>query len=182
MSNTENPRKRKREYPHPYLSGNFAPVQKTYPLTPCTYAGTIPDELLGGEYVRNGGNPVSNDDLGRDAHWFDGDGMLSGVAFQRTEKGVEPHFVNQYILTDVYLSSRTSKFLRKPILPSIATLVNPLTSLYVIILNIFRPNHVRDPKHPRSKRTPMVMPSAIMVSSKSNVQKKMSRTLTNKVL
>ena len=135
---TSNPRKRKRDHPHPYLSGNFAPVHHIQPLTPCKYSGIIPQELYGGEYVRNGGNPVSNEDLGRDAHWFDGDGMLSGVAFQRTESGVQPAFVNQYILTDVYLSSISSKFLRRPILPSIATLVNPLSSFLTIILAIVR--------------------------------------------
>ena len=94
---------------------------------------------MGGEYVRNGGNPVTNEALGRDAHWFDGDGMLSGVSFRRTEKGtVQPEFVNQYILTDVYLSSKTSPLLGTPILPSIATLVNPLSSLITIVLRILR--------------------------------------------
>jgi len=132
------PRKGRRNGVHPYLSGNFAPVQQTLPLTPCTWSGDIPEELYGGEYVRNGGNPVSNEDLGRDAHFFDGDGMLSGVSFRRTEKGVQPEFVNQYILTDVYLSTRTSKNLTKPILPSIATLVNPLTTLLNVMFVIFR--------------------------------------------
>lgn len=123
-----------------YLSGNFAPVHRVQRLTPCTYGGTIPKELAGGEYVRNGGNPVTNEALGRDAHWFDGDGMLSGVAFRRSDEKdtVQPEFVNQYILTDVYLSSVTSTVLETPILPSIATLVNPLSSLITIILRIFR--------------------------------------------
>ena len=133
-----NPRKRKRSHPHPYLSGNFAPVHMVQPLTPCKYSGSIPQELVGGEYVRNGGNPVSNEDMGRDAHWFDGDGMLSGVSFTRTADGVQPEFVNQYILTDVYLSSISSKHLRTPILPSIATLINPLSSLFKTILLVFR--------------------------------------------
>ena len=90
---------------HPYLSGNFAPIQQTLHLTPCTYTGKIPNELAAGEYVRNGSNPVSNDDLGRDAHWFDGDGMLSGVSFRKdAESGsITPEFVNQFILTDLYL-------------------------------------------------------------------------------
>ncbi len=80
-----------------------------------------------------------NETQGRDAHWFDGDGMLSGVAFRRTENGkIQPEFVNQYILTDVFLSSITSPSLRTPILPSIATLVNPLGSLVTIILRIMR--------------------------------------------
>lgn len=81
---------------------------------------------------------MTNEDLGRDAHWFDGDGMLSGVAFRRTEKGVQPQFVNQFILTDVYLSSVSSSFLRSPILPSVATLVNPLSTFYTIVLRIIR--------------------------------------------
>jgi carotenoid cleavage dioxygenase-like enzyme len=122
----------------PYLSGNFSPVHEVLPLTPCTYTGTIPRELYGEEYVRNGGNPVTNADLGRDAHWFDGDGMLSGVAFRRTGHGVQPEFVNQFILTDVYLSSVSSSFLRSPILPSVATLANPMLTFYTILLRIFR--------------------------------------------
>lgn len=84
---------------------------------------------------------MSNEDLGRDAHWFDGDGMLSGVSFRRAgEKGEDtrPEFVNQYILTDLYISTRKSPFLLTPILPSIATLVNPMSSLLTIILRIFR--------------------------------------------
>lgn len=81
---------------------------------------------------------MANEDLGRDAHWFDGDGMLAGVSFKRTDTGVLPEFANQYILTDVFLSTTTSSFVRRPVLPSIATLVNPLSTLYTIILNVFR--------------------------------------------
>lgn len=126
--------------PHPYLHGNFAPIYSVQPLTPCDYIGEIPDELSGGQYLRNGGNPVSNEDLGRDAHWFDGDGMLSGVAFrERNNDGtIQPEFVNQFILTDVFLATITTKSLRSPLLPSIATLVNPASSLFKIILRIFR--------------------------------------------
>jgi carotenoid cleavage dioxygenase-like enzyme len=125
--------------PHPYLHGNFAPIHCVQPLAPCSYIGSIPKELAGGEYVRNGGNPVTNEDLGRDAHWFDGDGMLSGVAFRRQKDGsIQPEFVNQYILTDAYLSTVTTPSLRLPILPSIATLVNPASSLLLIIVRIFR--------------------------------------------
>ena len=125
---------------HPYLSGNFAPLQTVLPLTPCTYTGTIPDALAGGEYVRNGGNPTTNETLGRAAHWFDGDGMLSGVLFRRSEDSgkIEPEFANQYILTDVYITAKTSSRLKTPILPSIATLVNPASSLVTIVRRIFR--------------------------------------------
>lgn len=114
-------------------------MHQVQPLTPCSFAGIIPDDLAGGEYVRNGGNPVSNEALGRDAHWFDGDGMLSGVVFRRVSKiGIIPEFVNQYILTDVWISTVTSPALKTPILPSITTLVNPLSPLLTIIWRILR--------------------------------------------
>ncbi|KAI9819259.1 MAG: hypothetical protein M1827_007415 [Pycnora praestabilis] len=136
-----NYRRRERDHAHPYLAGNFAPIQRVQPLTACSYAGTIPSELAGGQYVRNGGNPVTNEDMGRDAHWFDGDGMLSGVAFRRlggADGNIQPEFVNQYILTDVFLSTLSTPSLQAPILPSIATLVNPMSSLVTIVLRIFR--------------------------------------------
>ncbi|KAI3559041.1 retinal pigment epithelial membrane protein [Colletotrichum abscissum] len=126
---------------HPYLSGNFAPIQSCLPLTPCSHEGTIPSDLAGGQYVRNGGNPVTNDDASRAAHWFDGDGMLSGVLFRRAgEKNtlVQPEFVNQYLLTDVYCHAKTNKYLRRPVVPSIATLVNPAVSMFRILFEVFR--------------------------------------------
>lgn len=92
-------------------------------------------------YVRNGGNPVTNADLGREAHWFDGDGMLSGVWFSRSPTDpTQPavRFVNQFILTDVYLTAVENPALRTPILPSIATLVNPASSLFWILWRILR--------------------------------------------
>ena len=121
-----------------YLSGNFAPINQNLPLTPCPFEGPIPFELASGQYLRNGGNPVSNEDLGRDAHWFDGDGMLSGVWFKDVDGIIQPQFVNQYILTDLYLSTLSSVRLKTPILPSIATLVNPASSLIAIVLRILR--------------------------------------------
>lgn len=124
---------------HPYLHGNFAPTHRVQSLTPCAFTGILPAELAGGQYVRNGGNPVTNEDLGRDAHWFDGDGMLTGVSFRRLKDGkIQPEYVNQYILTDTYLSTITTPSLRLPILPSISTLVNPASSLLTIILRILR--------------------------------------------
>ncbi|KAF5635945.1 lignostilbene alphabeta-dioxygenase I [Fusarium sp. NRRL 52700] len=124
---------------HPYLTGNFAPINQTTNLTPCTYSGCIPPELTGGQYVRNGGNPVSHQDLGKDAHWFDGDGMLSGVAFRKTSSDgkIIPEFVNQYILTDLYLSRKTTSVV-SPIMPSITTLVNPLSTMLKIMFATFR--------------------------------------------
>lgn len=132
---------RQRKKKHSYLSGNFAPIQQTRPLTPCTYTGVIPEELVGGQYVRNGGNPFTNGDLGRDAHWFDGDGVLSGVLFARSghdKRTVQPEFVSNFVLTDVYISAALNPSLRTPILPSIATLVNPASTFLLIVSRILR--------------------------------------------
>ncbi|KAL8791167.1 MAG: hypothetical protein Q9195_006006 [Heterodermia aff. obscurata] len=125
---------------HPYLSGNFAPIYTELPLTPCTFTGSIPIELLGGEYIRNGGNPLQNEVLGRDAHWFDGDGMLSGVLFCRSETTgeIQPEFTNRFILTDVYIAAKDSSSLKTPILPSITTLVSPSSTRKRIIGQICR--------------------------------------------
>ncbi|KAI4620576.1 uncharacterized protein J4E87_007264 [Alternaria ethzedia] len=138
---TPGPNSSKSTPKHPYLSGNFAPVSTTCPPTPVSWTGRIPPELLGGMYVRNGGNPVTNSDLGREAHWFDGDGMLAGVWFSRsvadpTKPAVK--FVNQFITTDVYRTAVENPSLRTPILPSIATLVNPASSLLLILWRILR--------------------------------------------
>ncbi|KAJ5561374.1 carotenoid cleavage dioxygenase 1 [Penicillium sp. DV-2018c] len=124
---------------HQYLQGNFAPIDSIESPTPCDFLGTIPGDLIGGQYVRNGANPTTNSELGRDAHWFDGDGMLSGVFFKADkEKGLQPEYLNQYVLTDVYLAAEANPKLRVPILPSIATLINPRSSLIWIVSRIFR--------------------------------------------
>lgn len=127
----------KKEYVHPYLSGNFAPVSTECPLTDCLFDGTIPGEFAGSQYVRNGGNPLANSELDRDAHWFDADGMLAGVLFRRTPEGtIQPCFLNRFILTDLLLS--TPEHSRLPYLPSIATLVNPHTSVFWLLCEIVR--------------------------------------------
>lgn len=122
-----------------YLKGNFAPIHKIRSAASCDYIGAIPGDLVGGQYVRNGGNPVTNNDLGRDAHWFDGDGMLSGVFFKTDKKfGIQPQYVNRYVLTDAFLAAEAYPELRIPILPSIATLINPKTTLGWIVFIICR--------------------------------------------
>ena len=35
----------------------------------CTITGNIPEELVGGQYIRNGGNPVYPPEKGRHYHW-----------------------------------------------------------------------------------------------------------------
>ncbi|CAD6934714.1 unnamed protein product [Tilletia controversa] len=124
---------------HPFLSGNYAPQQREQPLTPCQLIhGQVPLELAGSQYVRNGGNASEHFDEDRDAHWFDADGMLSGVYFKRGEDGlvIVPNFVNRFILTDIHLT--TSSNARRAILPSIATLIDPTVSLASLMLKIMR--------------------------------------------
>ena len=42
---------------HGYLKGNFWPVRKEFDLLPCELLyGLLPQELAGGQYLRNGGN------------------------------------------------------------------------------------------------------------------------------
>lgn len=138
----------------PYLSGNFAPVQRCFPLTPCSYEGIIPADLAGGQYVRNGGNPViNNDESARESHWFDGDGMLSGVLFRRVKAAardeggegnerdtlIQPEFVNQYLVTDVYrFACANQDWMRRPFIPSISTLLDPCTSVVRLLLKVLR--------------------------------------------
>ncbi|EEY16350.1 carotenoid cleavage dioxygenase [Verticillium alfalfae VaMs.102] len=95
--------------------------------------------LAGGQYVRNGGNPLANNDPERTAHWFDGDGMLSGVLFRSSTDGsIVPEFVNQYLETDVFRYTKRNKHLTRPVLPSITSLVNPASSFLHIMFEIMR--------------------------------------------
>jgi carotenoid cleavage dioxygenase-like enzyme len=67
--------------------------------------------------------------------------MLTGVAFQRSAENFQkaiPIFSNQFILTDLCLSTTTSPSLRSPILPSIATLINPASSILTILFRVLR--------------------------------------------
>jgi carotenoid cleavage dioxygenase-like enzyme len=123
-----------------YLSGNFAPVRNTLTLTTCDFHGDIPKNLAGVQYVRNGGDLISNDELSRDAHWFDGDGMLAGVLFERSKKNgkMQPRFVNRPILTDVYLFANTNTGLKTLVLPSVSTLIDSVSSLMRILGRILR--------------------------------------------
>ena len=54
---------------HPFLRGNFAPVTEEFVDVQCTITGNIPEELVGGQYIRNGGNPVYPPEKGRHYHW-----------------------------------------------------------------------------------------------------------------
>lgn len=55
---------------HPFLRGNFAPVTDEFISYSCEVVhGQIPPELCGGQYIRNGGNPVYPPEKGRHYHW-----------------------------------------------------------------------------------------------------------------
>lgn len=65
--------------------------------------------------------------------------MLSGVFFSLDKDGkIRPEFTNQYVLTDLFLSAATTPNLKTPIMPSIATLVNPASTLVQVVGSIFR--------------------------------------------
>ncbi|GAA5997428.1 hypothetical protein JCM5350_006789 [Sporobolomyces pararoseus] len=130
---------------HPYRVGNYIPLREERSAAKCELiSGRIPRELAGGLYVRNGGAPSltkedKSDDLEPAYHWFDGDGMLTGVHFATDESSssISPTFVNKYVLTDVFLASHALG-VSKPILPSIATLLGSFATIHLILFSIFR--------------------------------------------
>ena len=81
------------EWPnHPFLQGNFAPVQEEITADNLKVIGTLPPEM-DGMFVRNGPNPQFPP-LGS-YHWFFGDGMLHGVRVQ----GGKASYRNRYVRT-----------------------------------------------------------------------------------
>ncbi|GKZ49892.1 hypothetical protein AbraIFM66951_002601, partial [Aspergillus brasiliensis] len=105
---------------------------------PCEVKGSIPEEFFGGQYVRNGSNPLRNDRM-HNIHWFDGDGMLTGVFFKRVPdtSGVQPVFSNQYIMTDVYSARLKARWIY-PVLPGMNTMIDPRTSLVKMAMGVAR--------------------------------------------
>ncbi|RAH77698.1 9-cis-epoxycarotenoid dioxygenase [Aspergillus japonicus CBS 114.51] len=123
---------------HPYHAGNYAPIHTTLKLRPCPSEGAIPEEFLGGQYVRNGSNPLQVD-TSRGFHWFDGDGMLTGVFFERIAQapGVRPTFANQYVFTDVH--DAVARYPRlHHVTPSVATLISPKSSVFLVLMEVVR--------------------------------------------
>lgn len=60
---------KKKRSTHPYLAGNFYPVRKESELVACDiFAGAIPDDLAGGQYLRNGGNAFHPPEEGQAYH------------------------------------------------------------------------------------------------------------------
>ena len=56
---------------------------------------------------------------------------------------MQPNFVNQYILTDIYLSSLENPSLLTPILLSISALVNPVTTLFHLPGSVYAIKRIR---------------------------------------
>ncbi|KAH6971494.1 carotenoid oxygenase [Ilyonectria sp. MPI-CAGE-AT-0026] len=136
MTSTKSPKT------HPYRSGNFAPVRNQMSMEICEVQGTIPDELIGGQYVHNSSNPLAyDDDPSRPMHWFDGHGMLSAIYFSRQDDNntldIQAMYSNQYVLTDIYLAESNSR-VRAPILPSLVALLSPWSSVFTILRGYFR--------------------------------------------
>lgn len=69
-----------REYDHPYLHGVFAPTTRFENVDELeVITGKVPDDLYGA-YVRNG--PNQRYEPANKYHYYDGDGMLSGIYFR----------------------------------------------------------------------------------------------------
>jgi carotenoid cleavage dioxygenase len=77
---------------HPFLRGNFAPVQEEITADTLKVIGRLPPEM-DGMFVRNGPNPQFPP-LGHYG-WFTGDGMLHGVRVQ----GGQASYRNRYVRT-----------------------------------------------------------------------------------
>ncbi|ORY79870.1 carotenoid oxygenase [Protomyces lactucae-debilis] len=121
---------------HPYLSGNYWPQPRELHLVPCTVEGQIPACLAGGQFVRNGPNAALPPAEGENYHMFDGDGMIHGVYFQEQADGnVVPLYINKYVRTDIFLAS---SYWGLNLLPSIASLIDPLSTTVRILQSIIR--------------------------------------------
>ena len=78
---------------NPYLSDNYAPVEREVTATDLPIIeGAVPSELAG-RYVRNGPNPAEAVDAATH-HWFMGDGMVHGV---RLLDGRAEWYRNRYV-------------------------------------------------------------------------------------
>lgn len=122
---------------HPYNTGNFRGLAQECPLTDVSFDGSLPSELANGMYVRNGGNPSPQLREAEAFHWFDGFGALAGVHFRLKYGRIQPEFVARWVVTDLYAHQAESRS-RKPVLPSIATLIASIAHLPFIIWAIVR--------------------------------------------
>jgi carotenoid cleavage dioxygenase-like enzyme len=80
----------------PYLSGNYAPVDREISARDLSVIGEIPRDLEG-VFVRNGSNPRFRQ-KGR-YHWFDGDGMIHAIEFEDGRAS----YTNRWVRTLAFL-------------------------------------------------------------------------------
>ncbi len=78
---------------NPFLRGVFGPIGREITADALEVIGEIPGDLFG-VYLRNGPNPIFQP-RGR-YHWFDGDGMIHAIHFERGKAS----YRNRWIRTD----------------------------------------------------------------------------------
>lgn len=78
-----------------YMLGNYAPVDEFGPEQVLSVTGSLP-ECLNGEFVRIGPNPKFKPVA--KYHWFDGDGMLSGLRIKDGKVSYACRYVRTYRL------------------------------------------------------------------------------------
>ena len=84
-----------------YLHDSYhGPVDKEITAIDLKVVGQIPPDL-DGVYIRNSHNPVEHSISGR-YHWFDGDGMVHGVAFKQGQAD----YRNRMVMTEGYLKEQ----------------------------------------------------------------------------
>src|SRR5262249_53314532 len=84
---------------HPYLTGNYAPVQDELNVNDLSIIGKIPQDL-NGVYMRNGPNPAYPTISYTFA--FDGDGMIHAVYLHNGKAD----YKNRFVLTKGLLAER----------------------------------------------------------------------------
>lgn len=84
---------------NPFLRGVFGPIGREITADSLEVIGEIPDDLFG-VYLRNGPNPIFQP-RGR-YHWFDGDGMIHAIHFERGKAS----YRNRWIRTDGFRTER----------------------------------------------------------------------------
>src|SRR5271154_3982215 len=95
-------------FSHPFLSGNFAPVQEEVTILDLPVEGNIPQEMEG-RFVRIGPNPISTP---KDSyHWFIGTGMVHGL---RLKNGCAKWYRNRYVMSKDVVKARACSPLPGP--------------------------------------------------------------------
>ncbi len=83
----------------PFLSGNFAPIEREFTATDLEVKGELPREL-NGRLMRIGPNPVAPSEP---YHWFTGNGMVHGV---RLRDGRAEWYRNRYVRDDQVVEAK----------------------------------------------------------------------------